>query len=94
MNILYSHEMDTRNTTLHQGEVKGYGRITRILPLPEEDHDFYKATETQQKGQFQIPGCQMKDMNIRQFAIFKDVTNHWSSGQIYPLANIRTKRFC
>ena len=48
MNILYSHEMDTRNTTLHQGQVRGYGRITRILPLPEEDHDFYKATLIQQ----------------------------------------------
>ena len=35
--------------------------ITHILPLPQKGHDFHKATVNQQM--FQIPGCQMKNMD-------------------------------
>ena len=50
--------------TLGQGQARGYGRITHFLPSPEVGHDFRKVTVTQRVGQFEIPGCQMKDMDI------------------------------
>ena len=50
--------------TFHQGQARGYGRITHFLPLPEVGHDFHKVTVTQQVGQFKIPECQMNDMDF------------------------------
>ena len=49
-----------------QGQARGYGHITldSFLPSPKVGHDFHKVTVTQQVGQFEIPGCQMKDMNF------------------------------
>ena len=49
---------------IRQGQARGYGRITHFLPSPEVGHYFRKVTVTQQVGQFEIPGCQMKDMDI------------------------------
>ena len=47
-----------------QGQARGYGRITPFLPLPIRGHHFQRATVTQWLDRFQIPGYQMKDMDI------------------------------
>ena len=47
-----------------QGQVRGYGHITHFLPLPLRGHHFQRATVTQWLDRFQIPGYQMKDMDI------------------------------
>ena len=38
--------------------------ITNSLPLPTMGNGFPRAIVTQQVGMFQIPGCQMKDLEI------------------------------
>ena len=48
----------------YQGQARGYGRITHFLPLPLRGHHFQRATVTQWLDRFQIPGYQMKDMDI------------------------------
>ena len=47
-----------------QGQAREYGRITHFLPLPLRGHHFQRATVTQWLDRFQIPGYQMKDMDI------------------------------
>ena len=49
---------------LQQGQARGDGRITHFLPLPLRGHHFQRATVTQWLDRFQIPGYQMKDMDI------------------------------
>ena len=46
-----------------QGQARGYGRITHILPLPLVGHHFQRATVTKWLDRFQIQGYQMKDMD-------------------------------
>ena len=54
----------TQNFHKTQGQARGYGRITHILPLPTWGHDFPWAIVTQPVGIFQTPGCHMKDMDV------------------------------
>ena len=50
--------------SLMQGEARGYGRITHLLPLPTWGHVFPWAIVTQLVGIFPTPGYRMKDMDI------------------------------
>ena len=47
-----------------QEQAREYGRITHFLPLPLRGHHSQRATVTQWLDRFQIPGYQMKDMDI------------------------------
>ena len=47
-----------------QGQARGYELITHFPPLPLVGHHFQRATVTQGLNRFQIPGHQMKDMDI------------------------------
>ena len=47
----------------YQGQARGYGRITHILPLPLVGHHFQRATVTKWLDRFQIQWYQMKDMD-------------------------------
>ena len=59
------HLVEKFNRYYHyQGQARGYGRITHFLPLPLRGHHFQRATVTQWLDRFQIPGYQMKDMDI------------------------------
>ena len=62
--MILHNEQQTALRDTSQGQARGYGRITHFLPLPLRGHHFQRATVTQWLDRFQIPGYQMKDMDI------------------------------
>ena len=60
----FTDRVSVQTHVKNQGQARGYGRITHFLPLPLRGHHFQRATVTQWLDRFQIPGYQMKDMDI------------------------------